>query len=64
MRRGSRLAPTFERLNDYHAPAAAWAWWAEVVGIVRRVGGDGWRDPEQPAGVFEMALAGGAGEQA
>ena len=35
-----------------------------VVGFVRRVGGGGWRDPEQPAGVFEMAVAGGAGEQA
>ena len=64
VRRRAWLAPAFERLDDDHASAAAWAWRAEVVGFVRRVGGDGWRDPEQLAGVFEMGLAGGAGEQA
>jgi len=64
MRRRARLTPALEGLNDDHVSTAAWAQRAEVVRFVRHIGCDGRCDREQPAGVFEMGLAGGACEQA
>ena len=64
VRRGSWPARALKGLDDDHVPAAAWAWRACVVRLVRHLGRGGRCDAEQLTDVVETGLAGGAGEQA
>ena len=58
------MAPTLERLDDDHAPAATWAWRAGIRRFHRYLVIGRRCDPEQLAGTLQVGLAGGAGEQA
>src|SRR5690606_24445928 len=64
VRRSAWLPPTFEGLDDDHAPTAAAAWRTEVLRFVG-VAWVRWRDDIQEfSGKREAGFAGGAGEQA
>ena len=62
-RRSARLPPPFERLDDDHASAAAWAWRTEVVWFFRGVIGRR-SDVQQFTGEREAGLARRTGKQA
>src|SRR3546814_12303612 len=57
------MLPSFERLDDDHAPTAAWTWRPDVDDLLRFVVSGWWCDGQQRPHALEAGFPVGAGKQ-